>query len=143
MEGQEMTPRERVCMALNHQEPDRVPIDLGGWQSGIMAVAYDRLKKPLGIKGRTEIREVIQQLAEPDENFLQHFHIDTRYIFARSTHPWNPEKLSTGSFVGELEWGHQKIIKHPHVPYYEFYEYPLKEATVRDLEQFPYLAECE
>jgi len=25
-----MTSRERVQIALNHQEPDRVPIDLGG-----------------------------------------------------------------------------------------------------------------
>ncbi len=25
-----MTPRERVLKALNHQEPDRVPFDLGG-----------------------------------------------------------------------------------------------------------------
>ena len=24
-----MTPRERVARALNHKEPDRVPIDLG------------------------------------------------------------------------------------------------------------------
>ena len=30
-----MTPRERVLKALNHQIPDRVPIDLGGNQTGI------------------------------------------------------------------------------------------------------------
>ena len=30
-----MTPRERVNKALNHEIPDRVPIDLGGNQTGI------------------------------------------------------------------------------------------------------------
>ena len=25
-----LTSRERVLMALNHQQPDRVPLDLGG-----------------------------------------------------------------------------------------------------------------
>jgi hypothetical protein len=29
----EMTPRERVWAALNHQEPDRVPLDIGGGAS--------------------------------------------------------------------------------------------------------------
>ena len=28
-----MTPRERVRAVLNHQEPDRVPLDLGGINS--------------------------------------------------------------------------------------------------------------
>ena len=30
-----MTSRERLLTALNHEEPDRVPIDLGGNQTGI------------------------------------------------------------------------------------------------------------
>ncbi|MBM3190929.1 MAG: hypothetical protein FJZ90_19700 [Chloroflexi bacterium] len=45
------TSRERVLMAVNHQEPNQVPIDLGGHRSsGIMAIAYDRLKRHLGIR---------------------------------------------------------------------------------------------
>lgn len=44
-----MNSRERVLIALCHQEPDRVPIDLDGMAStGIMAVAYNRLKAHLG-----------------------------------------------------------------------------------------------
>jgi hypothetical protein len=33
-----LTPRERILKAINHQQPDRVPIDLGGFQTGILAV---------------------------------------------------------------------------------------------------------
>ena len=44
-----MTPRQRVLAAINHQSPDRVPIDLGGNQTGIHNLAYRALLKHLGI----------------------------------------------------------------------------------------------
>jgi uroporphyrinogen decarboxylase len=41
MRASTMTPRERVLAALNHEEPDRVPIDFSGHRSsGIAAIAY-------------------------------------------------------------------------------------------------------
>ena len=45
-----LTSRERLLRALNHQEPDRVPIDLGGNQTGIHKFAYQALFKHLGIR---------------------------------------------------------------------------------------------
>ena len=40
-----MNSRERVLAALNHQEPDRVPICFSGHRSsGIAAIAYARLR---------------------------------------------------------------------------------------------------
>ncbi len=45
-----MTSQERVLAALNHVEPDRIPMDLGGHHSsGIAAIAYHRLRKHLGL----------------------------------------------------------------------------------------------
>ena len=38
-----MNPRERVNAALNHKEPDLVPLDLGGNVSGIHIKAYKKL----------------------------------------------------------------------------------------------------
>ena len=35
MHKETMTSRERLLKALNHEQPDRVPIDLGGNQTGI------------------------------------------------------------------------------------------------------------
>ena len=65
-----MTPRERIRYALNHSQPDRVPIDFGGHRSsGISAITYARLKKELGIfSGDIYVYDMIQQLAivEPD-----------------------------------------------------------------------------
>ena len=65
-----MTSRERIRCALNHQQPDLVPIDFGGHRSsGIAAIAYTKLKKALGISsGDIYVYDMVQQLAivEPD-----------------------------------------------------------------------------
>ena len=44
-----MNPRERVIAALNHRQPDRVPIDLGGTiVTSITRSSYLALKQHLG-----------------------------------------------------------------------------------------------
>ena len=52
-----MKSKERVIKAINHDETDKVPVDLGGSiQSTIHAYAYADLKKFLGIEsGDVEI----------------------------------------------------------------------------------------
>jgi len=65
-----MTSRQRILDAIEHRQPDRVPIDFGGHRSsGIMAMGYARLKEALGISsGGLYVYDFIQQLAivEPD-----------------------------------------------------------------------------
>jgi uroporphyrinogen decarboxylase len=80
-----MTSRERVLKALNHQEADRVPTDLGGNQTGIHKLAYINLIKYLGIDDKdVTIMDCVQQLAKPCEQLLERFHVDTRYVAAGS-----------------------------------------------------------
>jgi uroporphyrinogen decarboxylase len=76
--GKFMTSRERVLSALNHREPDRVPVDLGGHRSsGIMAMAYARLKEHLGItSGHIYVYDFVQQLAIVEPPVLDVFGID-------------------------------------------------------------------
>jgi uroporphyrinogen decarboxylase len=73
-----MTSRERVLASIAHKEPDRVPLDHGSMRStGIMAIAYNRLKRHLGVEaGPTFMYDLIQQLAQPDDWYLERFHID-------------------------------------------------------------------
>lgn len=73
-----ITSRERILAAIDHREPDRLPIDCGAMRStGIQAIAYGRLKAYLGIKdGQTRVFDVIQQLAEPESFYLKRFRID-------------------------------------------------------------------
>ena len=77
------TPRERVLAALNHEEPDRVPLDFAGTgASSIVIDAYNRLKDYLELQHETELMSKLQHLAMPDESVLQRFGVDTRPIMA-------------------------------------------------------------
>jgi len=60
-----MTSRERILAAIEHRQPDRVPVDLGATpSSGISAIAYGNLKRHLGLmQGSTRVYDVVQQLA--------------------------------------------------------------------------------
>jgi len=76
-----MTHRERVLRALNHQEPDRVPVDFGSTRASVIAwEAYDRLQNYLGIDRPTLFMDRISGRALPDETILQQFDIDTRML---------------------------------------------------------------
>ena len=69
--------RERVLKAVNFQQPDRVPIDLGGIRaSGINAVVYDKLKKRMGIDTPTRVHDTMQILAELEMDVIDRLHVD-------------------------------------------------------------------
>ena len=99
-----MNSRERVLTTLQHQEPDRVPIDLGGMRStGITAMAYNRLLDHLGIQGVAKIADTGQQLANVEEPVRQRFHVDVAALdgvsadWVRQDCAWQPWTLSNGS----------------------------------------------
>ena len=77
-----MTSRERLLKAVNHDVPDRVPIDLGGFQTGIHVRAYEALLEHLGIEDEVAILDPVQQLAVPCEAVLERFHVDVHYVLA-------------------------------------------------------------
>lgn len=104
-----MTSRDRVLAAINHQEPDQVPIDLGATpSSGISAIAYGRLKRHLGIDtGRTLVYDVVQQLAQPEEDILDRFQIDSVDLgrtFNTSDADWYEVELFDGSTACYPAW---------------------------------------
>ncbi|HZP02328.1 MAG TPA: uroporphyrinogen decarboxylase family protein [Terriglobia bacterium] len=103
-----MTSRERVLRAINHKEPDRVPIDLGATrQSGIAASAYYRLKEHLGIKSPTRVVDLIQFLADVEQPVRDRLGVDVVGVFRPETNPglgirrenWKPWRLFDGTPV--------------------------------------------
>lgn len=82
-----MNHRERVLAALSHKQPDRVPVDMGGMAStGIMAVAYDKFRRFMGLPtGKLRIIDIGQQLAEIEEDMLELYGADV--LCARRTLP--------------------------------------------------------
>jgi uroporphyrinogen decarboxylase len=97
-----MTGRERVLDALNHVEPDRIPIDFSGHRSsGISAIAYARLRRHLGLTKRPlRVYDPVQQLAVVDEEVLQRFGVDTIELgraFALEDKHWADWELPDGT----------------------------------------------
>ncbi len=96
------TSRERILAAINHQEPDRVPIDMSATpSSGISAIAYSNLVKYLGREDLpVQIYDVVQQLAQPDMSILDQFGVDVLDIgrtFNDKPSDWNPIIMANGA----------------------------------------------
>jgi len=107
----DMTPRERVLSTIAHKEPDKVPVDLGSTpSSGISAVAYNKLKRYLGVEGiPTRVYDVVQQLAQPDEIILDRFGVDVLDIgraFNTEDTDWYDVRLPDGSEGQYPAWFH-------------------------------------
>lgn len=97
-----MTPRERVLAALDHRQPDKVPIDFGGHRSsGIAAMAYAKLRKALRLPSRPiRVYDPLQQLAIIDDDVLERFQVDTIELgrgFALEDKHWADWTLPDGT----------------------------------------------
>lgn len=102
-----MNSRERVNSSINHSQPDKVPIDLGSTTvTGISAIAYNRLKKHLGICKPTRVYDVVQQLANVDVEIIDLFGIDALDINRISTEygNWHTVLLADGSSAEYPDW---------------------------------------
>ena len=134
-----MNSRQRVLTALEHKEPDRVPLDLGGTQTGISVIAYNSLKDYLGIKEENKIIDTMQQIVKPSEEILQRFRIDTRYIHPQPPNYWELKIKEDGyGYTYVDEWG--ITLKMPKVEgyYYDMVDHPLKNNSVEDLDYYPW-----
>lgn len=104
-----MTSRERVLAAVSHRQPDRIPVDLGSTpSSGISAMAYNRLKAALGIKGgHTRVYDVVQQLAQPEDAVLDALGVDVLDIgraFNTADDGWYDITLADSSTAQYPAW---------------------------------------
>jgi uroporphyrinogen decarboxylase len=160
-----MTSRERIIAALDHTEPDKIPLDLGGTSvSGIHAVAYGKLKAALGLsEGAIRVYDCVQQLAFVEDQVRAALQVDTKNVVPAKLSKWRngimpdgnpclypadflPEQLSDGSQVtrdrGGLWGDNQEGAVTLHMPpggyYYEMPYHPLAHAESRqDIDSFP------
>ncbi len=73
-----MTSRERILKALNHQECDRIPRDLGGTESsGMTANSLFKLCTHLRIPATLKIFEPYQYVAYITDELKEKFKVDT------------------------------------------------------------------
>jgi uroporphyrinogen decarboxylase len=138
-----MNSRDRVIKALNHQVPDRVPIDLGGFQTGIHKKAYSELLSHLGIEERIEILDPVQQLARPSEEILERFRVDIRYICAHAPDDFKgriEQNTRDGRLWHDLkdEFGVVWSMPDEQGLYMDISHHPLASADIADIEDYPF-----
>lgn len=127
-----MLGRERALMSLNHQVPDRIPLDLGSTNCTTMTkVAYDNLKKYLGIERETRFMMENFQIVFIDEEVLQILEIDTRGV--------HPQPVFFKNIVDDRTYFNEFGIKY-HMPeeglYYDMVEHPLAGKSIEELKDY-------
>lgn len=131
-----LTSRERVLCALNHEEPDRVPLFVGSTGvTSLLTPAYDRLKAFLGVQAETRYISEAFQYARLDEEVLVRLGCDGRPLLPRAAQSRLRRVISPNEFIDE--WGITWQRK-PGVLYYEVVNYPLRTATLADLDRYPW-----
>jgi uroporphyrinogen decarboxylase len=138
-----MTSRQRVSAALGHKIPDRVPIDLGGFQTGIHKKAYAALLNHLGIKEEITVLDPVQQLARPSEEILRRFHVDIRYVCAHGPDSFKggiERHKRDGRLWHDLkdEFGVVWSMPDDQQLYMDISHHPLANAQITDLDDYPW-----
>lgn len=103
----EYSPRERVVTALDHREPDRVPISFGCLHDSIHLFGHRSLKTFLGFQDAEDsIQDPFQQNVFPDERLLERFKADCIPVYAKPAKPYEMRYYTEGDFRKyKDEWG--------------------------------------
>lgn len=137
-----MNSRERVRLALNHEQPDRVPFDLGGTGlSNIHLDAYRNLRRHMGMpRVEVQVLAMAEQLAVVDEDVARRLKTDARLI--------QPSTLSAFRYVFRDEDAYEAYTDEWGIGwrkpkdggfYYDMYQHPLAGAdSLDEMRRYPF-----
>lgn len=99
-----MTSRERVITALNHKEPDRIPMDFGGTAvTGMHVNIVIALRDHYGLEKRpVKVHEPYQMLSLIEDDLQTALGIDVEGVYAAETlfgfrnESWKPWRMDSG-----------------------------------------------
>jgi len=131
-----MDSRSRVSQTLNHQEPDRIPFDLGGTGlSTIHVTAYQNLRHYLGLPEiETEVAFLPEQLVRVDEDLARRLEADVRPVLPGTASAFEYVFRDEGDYEAYTdEWGIGWRMPREGGFYYDMYRHPL--AGADSLEQ--------
>jgi len=134
-----MKPRERVMLALNHKEADRVPIDLGATiVSSITKSSYIPLKKHLGIPlEEIKMLDYVQQLPYLDDALMDRFGVDFRMVQLPAATAPDLAIFEDGNYYAFIDrWGSKLHMPKEGGLYFDWVDFPIKETTMEALDQY-------
>ncbi len=126
--------RARVERALDHEEPDRIPLSLT-----ITQVPYIRLREHLGLPRDDAMRANFFGEVWPAPDLLQALGVDVTWI---SLHKPDKNIASPPTADGIVydEWGvgRRRLDLESGAYYYDVVDAPLKDAGLHDLDDYPW-----
>jgi len=131
-----ITSKQRVLAALNHEEPDRVPLDIGGINNTSMhAIIEKKLKEQLNLEDHgTTIKATSLGVVVPDSSIVDYFGSDTCSIYINETQPWI--KNDDGTFTDMWQIGYK--YNHENY-YYDMCKHPLEHVnSVEELDDYEF-----
>lgn len=137
-----MNHRERFQAALNHQEADRVPFDLGGSiVTSIALNAYGKLFKPLGLPERpVRLDNLYSQTALMDDDVCQALGVDACGLQLNDPEGFDLKFCERDGFkCYSDEWQIEFAMPLNGQSGYSVVKHPLEQAaTVREIEAYPW-----
>ncbi len=134
-----MNSRERVTLALNHKEPDRIPIDLGATcVTSITRSSYVELKRHLGMPlEEIKMFDYVQQLPYVDEALMDRFGSDFRLVQLPAATAPGLEIFEEGDYYAFIDrWGSKLHMPKQGGYYFDWVDFPIKEPTMAALDSY-------
>ena len=143
MKGNEMiSSRDRLLSALNHQEADRVPIDLGGTGlTTIHVTAYRNLRNHLGLPPvDARIGQLAEQLVVVDEDLADALKVDVRPVRPGAASGHQLSFFQDGRYTAYYdEWGIGWRMPRENGFYYDMFHHPLADAdSLEEFKTYPF-----
>ena len=138
-----MTSATRVRTALDHVEPDRVPLDFGGAEvAGINRHTLRGMREHLGLSPDVELDDLICQTGVMTDDLIERLGVDVKIVGPND--PSDSGLEQDLGLVGDhyryidefgIGWQMPRVGGH----YYDLYRYPFAEVdTVEEVEAYPW-----
>ncbi len=123
-----MTSRQRVIKALNHEEADMVPIDMGSTENTtITRIAYINLRNHLGMAEDPQpfVINRMMDAVYPADDLIRHYQVDFKPVRPSSTYRADIREMPDDSFYDEMDIRWKKAGH-----YYDMVENPLRRLSL-------------
>ncbi len=125
-----LTPKERVLMAVNHQEPDRVPLALWGSWYGLTDKLYFNLINMLGWEPVPPFRpDRFHSVNYYDDRLLEQFQVDVRHVDSGAITAYSRPGADGSDGLG-IKWDTSGL-------YRTACEHPAEQFTVEQIMEYP------
>lgn len=123
-----MLPKERVAIALKHQEPDRIPLALWGGSYGLVDPLYKALVEKFELGDPLNAIRQGHTVNHMDDRLLEALNVDTRMIWPGAS-PSSPTHINAEDDLIYDDFGQPWKRTHP---YYSATDGILKNANALD-----------